>query len=113
MLRLFIPEGVILMGRPDGDLNICLHERLQHDVWSDFTWIDQPEVTKALYARCVAVDPYTPPRTIASTTCPSYYGNPAYVGFLVVWVHEAQAQVHCEWAGWRSLTEAECEKAAS
>jgi len=112
MTQVFVPEGSFLMGSPDGDPDVFPHERPQHTVWLDSYWIDQTEVTNAMYARCVAQGACSPPRSSAANTYPAYYGNPAFDAYPVVWMDWYQAQAYCEWAGRRLLTEAEWEKAA-
>lgn len=112
MLQFFVPEGAFLMGSPDGDPDVFPHERPQHSIWLDAFWIDETEVTNAMYARCVEAGACTPPRIATSNTRPSYYGNTAYDGHPVVWVDWSQAMSYCQWAGRRLPTEAEWEKAA-
>ncbi len=112
MTQVYVPEGTFLMGSPDGDPDVFPHERPQHTVYLDAFWIDQTEVTNAMYARCVAQGACTPPRTGSANTRAAYYGNPTFDAYPVVWVDWAQADAYCRWAGRRLPSEAEWEKAA-
>ena len=112
MTQVFVPEGSFLMGSPDGDPDVFAHERPQHSVWLGSYWIDQTEVTNAMFARCVAEGACSPPRSTAANTYGVYYGNPVFDPYPVIWVDWSQAQSYCQWANRRLPTEAEWEKAA-
>jgi formylglycine-generating enzyme required for sulfatase activity len=112
MTQLYVPEGEFLMGSPEGDPEVFPHERPQHRVYLDAFWIDRTEVTNAMYANCVAAGGCSAPRSPASNTRDSYYGNSAFSDYPVVWVDWSQAEAYCGWAGRRLPTEAEWEKAA-
>jgi formylglycine-generating enzyme required for sulfatase activity len=123
MVQLSVPQGEFTMGLTDeeyqravdlcvkdGDLlSYCarwfVNDKPQHTVWLDDFWIDQTEVTNAMYAGCVA-----------EGTCriSMYADDSNFNGARqpVVGVDWNDANAYCEWAGRRLPTEAEWEKAA-
>lgn len=102
MKTLYVPAGEFIMGAENGDPD----ELPIHKVYLDSYWIDQTEVTNAMYKMCVDVG-----------TCPTpineeYFGKSQYADYPVVYVTWNNAKSYCEWAGRRLPTEAEWEKAA-
>lgn len=100
MNLLYVPAGEFIMGG-EGDL-----------VYLDAFWIDQTEVSNAMYAECVNADICDPPRFTKSYTRDSYFGNSEYNDYPVIYVDWEMAKNYCEWVDRRLPTDTEWEKAA-
>ncbi len=107
MKLIYVPEGNFTMGS-----NWSPDEEPEHVVYLDAFFIDETEVTNAMYERCVDEGTCSPPLDFSSKSHSNYYGNSQYNNFPVVNVDWKQANTYCEWAGRRLPTEAEWEKAA-
>ncbi len=112
MTEIYIPAGEFLMGASADDTQACDDERPQHSVTLDAYWIDQHEVTNAQYTLCVAAGECTEPWNKVSFTRSSYYGDPQYAEYPVIYVDWYQASAYCAWAGGSLPTEAQWEKGA-
>jgi formylglycine-generating enzyme required for sulfatase activity len=117
MLLLYVPAGNFTMGDsadhaesecirvsdsnqciPDIDISFT-DEAPAHTVYLDAFWIDQTEVTNAMFFRCVQ----------AGKCASNGAGNDNYPVVNVSW---SDASAYCVWAERRLPTEAEWEKAA-
>jgi len=107
MVMVYVPEGDFSMGS-----NSYSDEQPIHIVYLDSFWIDQTEVTNRMYTLCVAAGKCAPPDSSSSYSRSSYYGNPDYGDFPVIYVSWNDASAYCAWADRRLPTEAEWEKAA-
>ncbi|MBE0671928.1 MAG: SUMF1/EgtB/PvdO family nonheme iron enzyme [Anaerolineales bacterium] len=121
MTLLYVPAGKFIMGekseealaicqnfRSDCQLNQFIGEEPPHEVNLNAFWIDQTEVTKAMYTKCVDASICQPPLYTHS-----YYSRAELDNNPVGFVDWAMANTYCQWAGRRLPTDAEWEKAAS
>lgn len=107
MILLYVPAGEFLMGNDEVSTASPLRT-----VYLDAFWIDQNEVTNAMYQKCVETGICTPPH---KTTCGNryeYYGTEIFANYPVMNVDREQAQTYCAWVGRSLPTEAQWEKAA-
>ncbi|MBK9925751.1 MAG: SUMF1/EgtB/PvdO family nonheme iron enzyme [Anaerolineales bacterium] len=110
MPQVYIPAGILHMG--GYDVRAAPDEFPAHDVTLDAFWMDQLEVTNAMYQLCVSAGKCTLPQNLGSQRRQEYYNISEFKDYPVVHVTWGQAKTYCEWAGERLPTEAEWERAA-
>lgn len=111
-----VEDGMILLYVPAGEFTMGFSEITtaspQHTVYLDAFWIDQNEVTNAMYQKCVEAGICTPPHETTWDNRFEYYGTEYYANSPVMKVDREQAQTYCNWVGRSLPTEAQWEKAA-
>jgi formylglycine-generating enzyme required for sulfatase activity len=112
MIQVYVPAGTFLMGSRDSEISAYDNEKPQHEVYLESFWLDETEITNSMYEGCVQAGACEPPSSNASHKQASYYGNPEYGNYPVVFVTWFQANTYCEWTGRRLPSETEWEKAA-
>jgi formylglycine-generating enzyme required for sulfatase activity len=103
MTLVAVPAGEFVMGSENG----LTDEQPAHNVMLDTFWLDQTEITNAMYHHCVEAGVCDPP---SATT---FYSDAAYADHPIVFVSWNDARTYCSWVDRRLPTEAEWEKAAS
>lgn len=102
MRQFYVPAGNFLMGNNNGEAD----EQPQHTIYLDGYWIDETEVTNAMYAQCVADGSCSEPQNS------NRYNHSDYTNHPIVMVDWDKAKTYCTWAGRTLPTEAQWEKAA-
>jgi eukaryotic-like serine/threonine-protein kinase len=104
-----IPAGEFTMGSNDtGDVG----SRPAQQVNLEAFYIDKFEVTNEMYDACVYAVECRKPQQLGSATQNTYFANPVFAKYPVIYVDWKMANAYCAWRGARLPTEAEWEKAA-
>jgi formylglycine-generating enzyme required for sulfatase activity len=106
--RLEVAAARFTMGSNGG----AADEQPVHDVEVGAFLLDRAEVTNARYRACVDAGACRSPALRTSRKRPSYFGDPRFDDYPVIFVSWHQAEAFCHWAGGRLPSEAEWERAA-
>ncbi|MCO5203971.1 MAG: bifunctional serine/threonine-protein kinase/formylglycine-generating enzyme family protein [Anaerolineae bacterium] len=115
---IFIPADEFIMGRDEPEeeselvISVNDDEMPAHPIRLEEFFIDETEVTNEQYRICVDEGGCSPPQSPNASYHPSYYGDPAFDDYPVIYVTWYQADAFCEWRDARLPTEAEWEYAA-
>ncbi|MBN1583608.1 MAG: formylglycine-generating enzyme family protein, partial [Anaerolineae bacterium] len=131
MVMVYVPAGEFLMGSPNAGQDAQDDEKPQHTVYLDAFWIDQTEVTNAMFARFVSDTGYetgaqargwawvlvgTQWKEVTGADWQHPQGPITSIDGLddhpVVQIGWDDANAYCQWAGRQLPTEAQWEKAA-
>ena len=104
-----IPAGEFTMGN---DVSGDAISRPAHQVNVDAFYIDKFEVTNEMYDACSYAVECRKPLQSGSVTRTTYFNNPVFANYPVIYVDWKMANAYCAWRGARLPTEAEWEKAA-
>ncbi len=105
---IYVPAGRARMGNDEGRQD----EQPSRMVYLDAYYIDETEVTNAEYAQCVDAGVCPPPDRSDATVYRTYFGDPRYNNYPVLFVSWYDADTFCRWREARLPSEAEWEKAA-
>jgi formylglycine-generating enzyme required for sulfatase activity len=103
-----IPAGEFNMGNDNGDAESQPANMVNLGTF----YIDKYEVTNEMYEACVYTVKCRRPQQVGSITRSTYYRNPVFANYPVIYVDWKMAKTYCGWRGARLPTEAEWEKAA-
>jgi formylglycine-generating enzyme required for sulfatase activity len=123
MTLVYVPAGTFLMGAREFDEFANQDEMPMREVDLNGFWIDQTEVTNAMYAKFLTTEgngqdvgmawyEFNSPDAVISVFGPDWVVEDGYEDHPVYEVTWYGAQAYCEWVGRRLPTEAEWEKAA-
>jgi serine/threonine-protein kinase len=131
MSMVYVPEGAFLMGSTSGDVNAQMDEQPQHTVYLDAFWIDQTEVSNAMFARFIEDTNHitdaerqgwgwvligTEWTEVSGADWQHPQGSDTSIDGLddhpVVQIGWGDADAYCRWAGRQLPSEAQWEKAA-
>ena len=104
-----IPAGEFTMGNDKSGDAIS---KPASQVYLDAYYIDKYEVTNEEYEACAYAVECRKPLRAGSVTRVTYYSNPVFANYPVIYIDWKMAKAYCEWRGARLPTEAEWEKAA-
>ena len=104
-----VPAGEFRMG---SDNSVDVASRPGHMVALNAFYIDKFEVTNEMYAACVEAGVCRRPKSPGSFTRSTYYNDPRFTDYPVLYLDWWMAKEFCAWRDARLPTEAEWEKAA-
>jgi serine/threonine-protein kinase len=108
VLMRLVPGGEFTMGSDDGDPQSHPASLISIDTF----YMDKYEVSNEMYSACVSAGVCRKPKIFGSINRQSYYTEPEFATYPVIFADWKMAKTYCEWRDARLPTEAEWEKAA-
>lgn len=112
MVMVYVPEGEFTVGVKDPADYSGYNQIPAQSAYVSAFWIDQTEITNAMYGKCVDSGQCNKPLNEYENNIDSYFRSLEFQNFPVIYIDWYMASIYCRSVGRRLPSEAEWEKAA-